>query len=142
MGGLLHFVTGPLPGSVMPASYDSGLVVLSYLVASLAAYTAIDLAGRVSEFRTEPRRAAGWLMGGAFAMGAGIWAMHFVAMLAYKLPIPVRYEAWTTLASMLAAIATSGFALYIVTREELSWKRLLVGGTVMGAGIGTMHYTG
>ena len=141
-GELLPFVTGPLPGPVLPSHYDLGLVVLSYLVASLAAYTAIDLAGRVSEYRAEPRRAAAWLAGGAFAMGAGIWSMHFVAMLAYKLPIPVQYEPWTTFASMVAAIATSGFALYIVTRGVLSWRRLLVSGAIMGAGIGTMHYTG
>lgn len=76
MNDLLLFVTGPLPGSALPARYDSGLVALSYIVASLAAYTAIDLAGRVSEFRTEPRRAAAWLTGGAFAMGAGIWSMR------------------------------------------------------------------
>ncbi len=142
MGDLLPFVTQALPGPVLPARYDAGLVVLSYVVASLAAYTAIDLAGRVSEYRNEPRRAAAWLAGGAFAMGAGIWSMHFVAMLAYKLPIPVRYEPWTTSASMVAAIATSGFALYIVTRGVLSWRRLLVSGAIMGAGIGTMHYTG
>jgi len=142
MNDLLLFVTGPLPGPALPATYDPGLVALSYIVASLAAYTAIDLAGRVSEFRAEPRRAAAWLIGGAFAMGAGIWSMHFVAMLAYKLPIPVRYEPGITLASMLAAIVTSGFALYIVTRGTLSWRRLLIGGAVMGAGIGVMHYTG
>ena len=142
MNDLLLFVTGPLPGRALPATYDPGLVVLSYIVASLAAYTAIDLAGRVSEFRAEPRRAAAWLTGGAFAMGAGIWSMHFVAMLAYQLPIPVRYEPVTTLASMVAAIVTSGFALYIVTRGALSWRRLLVSGAIMGAGIGTMHYTG
>ncbi len=141
-GELLPFVTGPLPGPVLPSHYDLGLVVLSYVVASLAAYTAIDLAGRVSEYRLDPRRAGAWLAGGAFAMGAGIWAMHFVAMLAFKLPIPVRYEPWTTFASMVAAIATSGFALYIVTRGVLSWRRLLVSGAVMGVGIGTMHYTG
>jgi signal transduction histidine kinase/CheY-like chemotaxis protein len=142
MGDLLTFVTGPLPGPVLPAKYDVGLVILSYVVASLAAYTAIDLAGRVSDYRAEPRKAIAWLLGGAFAMGAGIWSMHFVAMLAYKLPIPVRFEPWTTFASMVAAIATSGFALYIVTRGKLSWPRLLVSGAVMGAGIGTMHYTG
>src|SRR5688572_17936441 len=142
MNELLRFVTGPLPGSALPAQYDVALVALSYIVASLAAYTAIDLAGRVRELRAEPRRAAAWLAGGAFAMGAGIWSMHFVAMLAYKLPIPVRFEPWTTLASMIAAIATSGFALYIVTRGALSWRRLLIGGAVMGAGIGVMHYTG
>jgi signal transduction histidine kinase/HPt (histidine-containing phosphotransfer) domain-containing protein/ActR/RegA family two-component response regulator len=142
MNDFLQFVNGPLPGAVLPAKYDAGLVVLSYVVASLAAYTAIDLAGRVSEYRSEPRRAAAWLLGGAFAMGAGIWSMHFVAMLAYQLPIPVRFEPWTTLASMIAAIITSGFALYIVTRGVLSWRRLLVSGAIMGVGIGTMHYTG
>src|SRR2546423_637422 len=141
-GELLAFVNGPLPGPVLPSHYDGWLVALSYVVASLAAYTAIDLAGRVSEYRTEPRGAAAWLAGGAFAMGGGIWAMPFVAMLAFKLPIPVRYEPWTTFASMVAAIATSGFALYIVTRGVLSWRRLLVSGAIMGAGIGTMHYTG
>ena len=132
MNDLLLFVSGPLPGRALPATYDPWLVVLSYIVAALAAYTAIDLAGRVRESRAEPRRAAAWLTGGAFAMGAGIWSMHFVAMLAYQLPIPVRYEPWTTLASMIAAIVTSGFALYIVTRGTLSWRRLLIGGAVMG----------
>src|SRR5258706_7654429 len=142
LGELLPFVTGTLPGPVLPAKYDMGLVVLSYIVAPLAASPAIAPAGRVSEYRLEHRRATAWLAGGAFAMGAGIWSMHFVAMLAYQLPIPVRFEPWTTFASMVAAIATSGFALYIVTRGALSWKRLFVSGAIMGAGIGTMHYTG
>jgi NO-binding membrane sensor protein with MHYT domain len=122
MNELLRFVTGPLPGSALPAQYDVPLVALSYIVASLAAYTAIDWRAGCASSATEPRRAAAWLAGGAFSMGAGIWSMHFVAMLAYKLPIPVRYEPWTTLASMVAAIATSGFALYIVTRGALSWR--------------------
>jgi diguanylate cyclase (GGDEF)-like protein/PAS domain S-box-containing protein len=142
MSEFLQFVTGPLPGTVLPAKYDLALVALSYVVASLAAYTAIDLAGRVSEFRSEPKRAAYWLAGGAFAMGAGMWAMHFLAMLAFQLPIPVRYEPWTTFASMVPAVAASAYALYIVTRGALSWQRLLIGGVVMGAGIGAMHYTG
>src|SRR6185295_2692032 len=142
MGEILPFITGPLPGAVLPATYDPWLVALSYFVASLAAYTAVDLAGRVNDFRAEPRKAAAWLTGGAFAMGAGIWSMHFVAMLAYQLPVPVRYELWTPLASMVAAISTSGFALYIVTHGTLTWRRLLVSGALMGAGIGTMHYTG
>ena len=142
MGDFLPFVSGPLPGPVLPATYDPWLVALSYFVASLAAYTAVDLAGRVNDFRGEPRKAAAWLTGGAFSMGAGIWSMHFVAMLAYKLPVPARYELWTTLVSMVAAIVTSGFALYIVTRGALSLRRLLISGAVMGAGIGTMHYTG
>ena len=142
MSDFLPFVSGPLPGPVLPASYDPWLVALSYLVASLAAYTALDLAGRVNDFRAEPSKAGAWLTGGAFAMGAGIWSMHFVAMLAYQIPVPVKYELWTTLASMVAAIITSGFALFIVTRGVLSLRRLLISGAVMGVGIGTMHYTG
>jgi len=142
MQDLLRFVTGPLSGTALSASYNGWLVALSYLVATLAAYTAIDLSGRVREFQAEPRRAAAWLAGGALTMGAGIWSMHFVGMLAYELPVQVRYDLWTTVASMLAAIATSGFALYIVTRGDRSATRLALGGAVMGAGIGAMHYIG
>ena len=127
---------------MLPARYDGWLAALSYLVAALASYTAIDLAGRVAEFRAEPRKAAAWLAGGAVAMGAGVWAMHFLGMLAYRLPVPVQYELWTTLVSMVVAIATSGFALFIVTRRDFSLPHLLLGGAVMGAGIGTMHYNG
>jgi PAS domain S-box-containing protein len=115
---------------------------LSYIVAVLASYTAIDLAGRVTEFREERRKAMAWLAGGALAMGAGVWAMHFVGMLAYRLPIPVQYELRTTLASMAVAIATSGFALFIITRHRFSVSRRLIGGAVMGTGIGIMHYMG
>jgi NO-binding membrane sensor protein with MHYT domain len=100
MNDLLLFVTGPLPGVALTPTYDGWLVALSYLVATFAAYTAIDLSSRVREFRAEPRKAAAWLSGGAIAMGAGIWSMRFVAMLAYQLPVPVRYALWTTLASM------------------------------------------
>ncbi len=142
MNDFLLFVTGPLPGPVLTATYNSWLAVLSYVVAVLASYTAIDLAGRVREFRTEPRKAAAWLIGGAVAMGGGIWAMHFLAMLAYQLPVPVYYELWITLASMAAAIIASGFALYIITHFARSVPRLVLSGTVMGAGIGIMHYMG
>lgn len=138
----LLFVTGPLPGPVLTATYDGWLVALSYAVAALASYTAIDLANRVREFRAEPRKAAAWLGGGAIAMGAGIWSMHFVGMLAYQLSVPVRYELWTTVISMAAAIVTSGFALFIVTHYTLTASRLVSSGTVMGAGIGAMHYIG
>lgn len=142
MKDFLLFVSGPLPGAELTATYDGWLVALSYVVAALASYTAIDLANRVREFRAEPRKAAAWLAGGAVAMGGGIWSMHFVAMLAYQLPVPVRYELWTTAASMAAAVVTSGFALFIVTHSTLSARRLALSGVLMGAGIGVMHYIG
>lgn len=142
MNDFLIFVSGPLPGAALSATYDGWLVALSYLVATFAAYTAIDLSSRVRELQTQPRRAAAWLIGGAVAMGAGIWSMHFLGMLAYELSVPVRYALATTLASMATAIVTSGFALFVATRGVPSLSRLASSGTLMGAGIGTMHYTG
>ena len=124
----------------MHATYNSWLVVLSVLVAMVVAYTALKLADRVAEAAGSGGRY--WLLGGAAAMGIGIWSMHFIGMLAYSVPIPLRYNVFTTLASLIIAIFTSGFALAIASRRDLSLRRLAVGAVVMGAGICAMHYTG
>jgi NO-binding membrane sensor protein with MHYT domain/signal transduction histidine kinase len=122
------------------ATYDFWLVALSVIVAVVVAYTALKLAGRVAE----AERSAGrqWLLGGAVAMGIGIWSMHFIGMLAYSVPIQLRYNVPTTLASLFIAILTSGFALAIASRRDLSLTRLILGSVIMGAGICAMHYTG
>jgi NO-binding membrane sensor protein with MHYT domain len=125
---------------ILMGTYEWRLVVLSYIVAVVASYTALDLAGRVTASRGRARRV--WLFGGAFAMGAGIWSMHFTAMLAFSLPIPVTYDAPMVLLSLVAAMIASGFALFVVSRESLSLERLLVSGLPMGIGIATMHYSG
>src|SRR5256885_934338 len=104
-------------GVGMPGGYDSGLVLLSIIVAMMASYTALDLAGRVTE--AQGRAAIAWLVGGAFAMGAGIWSMHFIGMLAFSLPIRLAYDLRITALSMLIAIVTSGFALALVSRPHL-----------------------
>ena len=75
-------------------------------------------------------------------MGIGIWAMHFIGMLAYSVGIPLRYHVSTTLFSLLIAVGTSGFALHIAGRAKLSTLRLSLGSLVMGAGIASMHYSG
>ncbi|BAY27817.1 integral membrane sensor signal transduction histidine kinase [Calothrix sp. NIES-2100] len=120
--------------------YDIRLLILSVAIALLAAYTALDLAGQV---RTSFGYAQiGWLIGGAIAMGTGIWSMHFVGMLAFCLPIPVKYDIYTVLISILAAIFASGCALLVVSREVMGIRNLLAGSLLMGIGITTMHYTG
>jgi diguanylate cyclase len=139
---LIVFLDGPIPATALAASYNPALVVLSYIVASVAAYTAVDFASRMRETRAGVGPVSGWLLGGAFAMGAGIWCMHFVAMLAFKLPIPVSYDLGTTLLSLAFAILISGFALIVVSKPPLTLLRLAAGGIVMGIGICTMHYTG
>jgi NO-binding membrane sensor protein with MHYT domain len=121
-------------------SYSLSLVVLSWVVASFASFTALDLASRITASKGLSARV--WLLGGACAMGTGIWSMHFTGMLAFSLPIPMGYDVPTTLLSMLIAIAVSGFALLIVTGNTLSRRNLLIGGVLVGLGISSMHYTG
>ncbi|NPT35870.1 EAL domain-containing protein [Paraburkholderia xenovorans] len=125
----------------MQSSYNLWLVVISFVVATLASYTALDLTGRIFVLAS-PRLRHVWRLGGAAALGVGIWSMHFIAMLAFSLPIPLGYDFATTAASLGLAIAASYLALHITTREKLTATRLLAGGAVMGCGIAGMHYVG
>ena len=124
----------------MQESYNFWLVALSILVAMVVAYTALKLAARVAEGGRSGGRL--WLLGGAAAMGMGIWSMHFIGMLAFSVPIPLRYGIFKTLLSLAIAMVTSGFALAIASRTHLSLARLATSSIVMGAGISAMHYSG
>ncbi|HUP94647.1 MAG TPA: diguanylate cyclase [Burkholderiales bacterium] len=110
------------------------------VVAIIASYTALDLAGRVSS--ASGKRMWYWLTGGAVGMGSGIWSMHFIGMLAFKLPIPIAFDLPTTLLSLAIAVLVSGFALYTLRRGELTTSTLTLSATLMGIGISAMHYTG
>ncbi|QIE25927.1 putative signaling protein (plasmid) [Caballeronia sp. SBC1] len=125
---------------MLAGSYNSLLVLFSLLVAILASYTGLDMAGRIST--SQGRAAFGWLIGGACAMGTGIWSMHFVGMLAFSLPISLGYDPSITVLSLLIAIASSAFALWLVGQNELPVSRLIGGAVLMGAGVTGMHYTG
>jgi two-component system sensor histidine kinase/response regulator len=124
----------------MTGSYDYGLVALSVAISIFAAYAALDLAGRTTAARGRVRLAG--LTGGATAMGLGIWSMHYIGMLAFRLPVPVLYDWPTVLASLLTAICASAVALFVVSRRRMDWGRVLAGSAIMGGGIATMHYTG
>lgn len=124
----------------MVGSYDYLLVLLSLLVAFISSLAAFSLAAKV--YRSEPGAAELWLLGGAVAMGSGIWSMHFVGMLAFSLPIPLGYAFDYTALSWLIAVATSWLALKIANQPELTQRMLITGGLFMGAGISGMHYTG
>lgn len=126
--------------AVLQATYNPWLVALSILVAMVVSYTALRLAARVAEVGRSGGRL--WLWGGAAAMGMGIWSMHFIGMLAFSVAMPLRYGIFKTLLSLAIAVVTSGFALAIASRPQLSLKRLAVGSIVMGAGICSMHYSG
>src|SRR6195256_3214623 len=121
-------------------SYNYALVALSVLIAIFASYAALDLASRVTTARGWTR--AVWLLGGAVAMGTGIWSMHYIGMLAFVLPVPVAYHWPTVLLSLFAAILASVIALYVVSRQRMGAFRAFTGSVLMGAGIASMHYIG
>lgn len=124
----------------MPGSYDPGLVSLSVLIAFCASYAALELAGCTTVYRGLAR--AIWIGGGAVAMGIGIWSMHYVGMLAFRLPVPVLYHLPAVGLSLLAAIVSSAIALFVVSRPRLTLLHLVIGSLTMGAGIFSMHYIG
>src|SRR4028119_1391153 len=121
-------------------TYNVPLVVLSIVIASITSYTALNLAGRITVAQGSARKL--WLVGGAIAMGVGIWSMHFIAMLAYELPIPMNYDIPTVLISMVAAVLASMLALVEFSRQKMEWLQLLLGSIFMGLGIASMHYIG
>ncbi len=129
--------------AVIGQSYDVWLVFLSYAVVVFASYTSFHLVERVIA-ASNPAARMKWLVIGAVAMGTGIWTMHFVAMLALEMGYgrTARYDLLITALSAVFAMAASGFAFNFVSRKSRGLGRLVLGGTVLGAGIGLMHYTG
>ncbi|KAF1012197.1 MAG: putative signaling protein [Pseudomonas fluorescens] len=121
-------------------SYSPALVFISLFVAILASYTALDMAGRIAT--TRGRAVYLWMTGGAAAMGVGVWSMHFIGMLALRMPFELGYDVGITALSLLIAILSSGFALWLVSQARLPLWQLGFGALVMGAGISAMHYTG
>lgn len=114
---------------MLVSQYNQILVVISFIVAILAAYTALNMAARVAGSQGVAARV--WLAGGGVSMGIGVWAMHFIGMLAMDLSMSMSYNAALTVLSMVIAISSSMFALWLVSGEQLRLRRLLPGAVVM-----------
>ncbi len=128
----------------MQGEYSLGIVLVSYLVAVLASFTALEIAGKVL---TPGRRIWPWVLSGSLAMGTGIWSMHFVGMEAFKLPIAIAYDIPLTILSWVAAVAASALALWALSKLRSRSNRLdprivIPAGLLMAVGICTMHYSG
>lgn len=125
----------------LESSYAPGIVSLSVAIACLAAFAPLSVAGRISASdRAAARRT--WLSAGALTMGVGVWAMHFIGMLALKLLSAVSYDFLITLLSTVPVVLSSAVMLHVISRPQIGGWALFGGGTLMGAGIGAMHYTG
>jgi NO-binding membrane sensor protein with MHYT domain len=123
----------------MPISYDPTLVMLSILVAITAALTGLTM---TAGYSPGARRGTLGLLKGAVIIGGGIWSMHFIAMLAVKLPVPVNYDFIETMISLYIAIIGTALGLFTVAKRKLGALSVPVGGILMGCAIGGMHYMG
>lgn len=124
----------------MTFSYQWSLVAFSVFIAIFAAYTTLRLASRLAWVSRATR--SYWIAGGACAMGIGVWAMHFVGMLAVHLPIPVAYDPLMTAFSLLSAILASAIALSVLGRSQASVMTRFMASMLIGLGIVAMHFFG
>ena len=119
--------------------HDYRLVLLAVIICAVATFTAFHIYANARHSRGT--KMLGWIFLTGVATGAGIWATHFVAMLAFKTGLPTAYDPALTLASLLIAIFVTGAGFFIAAQGRGSLLPAL-GGAVIGLGIGTMHYTG
>ncbi len=124
----------------MQISWNVYLIVLSVLIAMFGSFTALSHAERMRE--STGYKALAWMFAGGFTLGMAIWAMHFIGMLAFHLPVPVTYDTTLTFISVLPAIVAALLGFYLLQSPNLQLKKILIGGLFMGLGITTMHYMG
>lgn len=122
-------------------NYHVPLVLLSILIAVMDSFAALDLGIRIAKARNGLSRSL-WLFCGAFAMGMGIWSMHFIAMLALHLSVTVTYNMTLVVLSIVPAILSSGLALHTVSRPTMRTYQVFIGSFFMAMGIVSMHYIG
>ena len=122
--------------------HNTFLVLLSYLVSVLGSYTALHLAIGIPTAKNASERGQALIGSGAAVGGGGIWAMHFIAMLACQMNVPVTYDLPLTAASAVIGIAACTLGLAVASSGVFSWGKLVLAGVLMGLGVAGMHYTG
>ncbi len=123
----------------MAVSYNAWLVTLSVALAALDAYVAFSVVGRIA--RSRGPAAVLWTAFGALAMGSGVWAMHFIGMLALEVPIPLGYESRLTTLSAVPVVLATGATLWLLARRATHTGAVMAGG-ILGLGMVAMHYLG
>jgi len=124
----------------MPVTYETWLVLLSIVMAIQGAYVGLSLAVQIGQASGMRRRLL--LAGAASSLAVAIWTMHFVGMLAARMPFQVDYLVFPTLLSFLVCVIVVGAAVYATSSGPLTLLRLTLSACLMGGGIFTMHYIG
>jgi signal transduction histidine kinase len=127
-------------GVFLTVTTDSRLVILSVIVSIIGSYTALDMAQQVLYTQNINRR--WWIIGSGVSLGITIWGMHFTAILAHQLKIPIGYDFNIVLLSMIVAIAGAVVGFCIISRPgESGLIPLLSASIFIGGGIIIMHFT-
>jgi diguanylate cyclase (GGDEF)-like protein/PAS domain S-box-containing protein len=120
-------------------AHDLRLVGLAAFVCVLASFTAVNLLRHARKSNGQMRDL--WLAVSAISTGFGIWATHFIAMLAFTPGIPSGYNITLTVLSLFVAIALTGMGLMVALIPN--WRHgPWIGGAIVAGGIAAMHYTG
>jgi len=138
-----HFFVreGLLIESSIEGSYNWVLVVTSILIAIFSSYTSLDMSARFfGKDKTSPANV--WILLGAFIMGSGVFSMHFVAMLAFQLPIEVTYNIYWTLFSWVSAVLGAWLSFRVISTSEMKGITIGASGILLGLGVILMHYSG
>src|SRR5471032_271422 len=126
---------------LLNCSHNPFLVLLAYLVACAASFATLDIAERVGHVeRANARRL--WRGLGALCLAGGIWAMHFISMLAFQAPLEIHYELPVTIASLLIALIAGLVTMRALAQPTLNVRQYLVAAAAIGFGISAMHYVG
>jgi NO-binding membrane sensor protein with MHYT domain len=115
---------------------------LSYVVSCVGCFLGLRCTTRARAYQGAAR--ARWLTLAALSIGTtGIWVMHFIAMLGFAIPgEPIRYNVPFTILSMVIAVLVVGIGIFIVGFSRAGNRPLLLGGTIIGLGVASMHYLG
>lgn len=135
------FLIGQAPADAMQGHYDLTLVLLSYIIASIASFVALDMSSHLKKQNTLLFSIC-WLAGGSIVMGAGIWSMHFVGMIAFDMGMAMTYDLFWTGLSMIIAVITAAFAFLFFMIKSPRPIHYLLSGIILGIAIPAMHYTG
>lgn len=125
----------------LEGSYNLWIVGLSWVIACIGAYAGMNVVTSVKS-SSSLRAKLAWGASGAIALGCAVWSMHFIGMLAYTLPVPAKMDTLITALSIMPAIIASGIALFVLTYGNILLRDIVLGGILLGAGIGFMHYLG
>ena len=144
MGWLgLHFIT-ELPESgqvILSCTHNPFLVLLAYLVACAGCFATLDMAERASHAeKAESQRI--WRLVGTACLAGGIWAMHFIGMLAFEAPIEIHYALPITLVSLLIALFAAWLVMHTLSQPHQNLWQYLKASICIGLGIAAMHYVG